>query len=74
MANTTNTKSKIAKISDKLGKLAKKIDTEKQTLAALEKEYESTMKEFEAVRVAEILEMLNERNMTIDDLKEMLKK
>lgn len=32
------------------------------------------MKEFESARVAEILEMLNERNMTIDDLKEMLKK
>lgn len=74
MANTVNTKSKILKISDKLGKLAKKIDAEKETLAALEKEYEATMKEFESARVAEILEMLNERNMTIDDLKEMLKK
>lgn len=37
MANTVNTKSKISKISDKLGKLAKKIDAEKETLAALEK-------------------------------------
>ena len=32
MANTVNTKSKISKISDKLGKLAKKIDAEKRHL------------------------------------------
>lgn len=74
MANTTHAKSKMSKISDKLEKLAKKIDAEKQTLAALEKEYEATMKEFETARVAGILEMLKERNMTIDDLDELLKK
>lgn len=69
-----NAKSKITKISDRLAKLTRKIDAEKETLVALEKEYENTMKEFEAAKVAEILELLNERNMTIDDLKEMLEK
>ena len=62
----------MTKYENELKKIAEKIEKKEQELAELQKKHDSIIEEMDKVRVESLVSLMNEKNMTFEELKTLI--
>ncbi|MCC3383348.1 hypothetical protein [Enterocloster citroniae] len=62
----------MTKYENELKKIAEKIEKKEQELVELQKKHDSIIEEMDKVRVEGLVSLMNEKNMTFEELKTLI--
>ena len=62
----------MSKYENELKKIAEKIEKKEQELVELQKKHDSIMEEMDKARVEGLVSLMNEKNMTFEELKTLI--
>lgn len=65
-------KRNMSKYENELKKIAEKIEKKEQELVELQKKHDSIMEEMDKARVEGLVSLMNEKNMTFEELKTLI--